>query len=326
MQGMRSEYPILSDAAARLLDDVRRGFALPQKQLPSDWLYDDVGSSLYEEITKLPEYYLTRAEMELLHHCVADALRQLRCEALVELGPGSGEKAALLVAQIARANGGKLPLYVPVDASPTYLARASARLKQEFDSLVVEAVAARFGPEMLQHIPRAARPLLVAFLGSTVGNLEDGDAVVLLAGIAAAMLEEDRLLVGADLHTKPRSWLLRAYNDARGVTASFNKNVLAVLNRELGAAVPLRSFAHRALWVEDALRIEMHLVAQHDLDVRVPGAGVYRFHAGESMRTEICRKFSLHRLEQLMAKAGLVVERFLVNARYQYALVLAARA
>ncbi|HWP02185.1 MAG TPA: L-histidine N(alpha)-methyltransferase [Gemmatimonadaceae bacterium] len=323
---MPSEYPVDSGVAARLLDDVRRGFGLPQKQLPSDWLYDDVGSSLYEEITQLPEYYLACAEMELLRHGVAEVLRQLRCEALVELGPGSGEKAALLVAQIARANGGKLPLYVPVDASPSYLARASARLKEQFDSLVVETVAARFGPEVLQHIPRKARPLLVAFLGSTIGNLEDGDAVALLAGIAGAMLDDDRLLVGADLHTKPRSWLLRAYNDARGVTARFNKNVLAVLNRELGAAFPLQSFAHRAPWVEDVLRIEMHLVAQHDLDVRVPGAGVYRFRAGESIRTEICRKFSLHHLERLLTRAGLVVERFLVNARYQYALVLAARA
>lgn len=323
---MPSEYPRVSGVRARLLDDVRRGFGLRQRQLPSYWLYDDAGSSLYEHITKLPEYYLTRAEMELLRDCLADSLRQFPCEALVELGPGSGEKSGVLVAQIARANRGRLPLYVPVDASSTHLARSSARLQQEFGSLVIEPVTAFFGPEMLQQVFTRARPVLVAFLGSTIGNLEDSEVVALLAGIGRAMLGGDRLLLGADLHTKPRSWLLRAYNDPEGVTASFNKNLLAILNRELGAAFPLQSFAHHAPWVESALRIEMHLVAQHDVEVLVPGAAVYRFRAGESIRTEICRKFALDHLERLVAKAGLVVERFLVNARYQYALALAARA
>jgi L-histidine N-alpha-methyltransferase len=323
---MTSRVSAGSIRSSELLCDLREGFARPQKELPSKWLYDETGSSLFEAITRLPEYYLTRAELELLRGPIAGPLQRLHWGSLVELGPGNGEKAALLLEIMARKKGSHLPSYVPVDASTAYLERTTQKLQQHFAALAIQPARADFTTGVLEGLPRCEEPILIAFLGSTIGNLGDQEALRLLEGIAREMRVEDHLLLGADLRSKPREVILRAYNDASGVTAAFNKNVLQVLNRELGASFLLPSFAHSAIWAQASLQVEMHLVAQHELEIGVPRAGRYRFRRGESIRTEICRKYSRDDLERLLETAGLAVECFLVNSRYQYALLLARRA
>lgn len=317
---MRSGAASRQPRESPLLRDVRLGLTQPQKELPPKYFYDHRGSMLFEEITRLPEYYLTRAERRLLERWMPELARALRPTTLVELGAGSGEKTRIVLQ--AMRNAGRGQTYVPVDVSAEFLDQSAQRLRDDLPWLVIEPLVADF-TEWLPDIPRHSGPALVAFLGSTIGNLEPPTALHLLRSVRHVLGEDDRFLLGADLHTKPVDRIERAYNDAAGVTAEFNRNMLHVLNRELGAGFRPEAFAHRAFWSWPHRRIEMHLVAREGMRVPIPGLGVIGLRDGESIRTEICCKYDRPQLEEMLALADMAVEHWWVDASDQYALVLA---
>ncbi len=305
-----------------LVVDVRHGLALQQKELSPKYFYDQRGSELFEEITQLPEYYLSRTERRLLERWMPDLLRRLCPATLLELGAGAAAKTRLILDAMRLA--GSAELYVPVDVSETFLQDASAGLRADYPGLTVWPLVADIsGP--LVFPPRMPRPVLFAFLGSTVGNFDETAAVALLTRVRGAMSSDDRLLLGADLR-KDIGVIERAYNDARGVTAQFNRNVLHVLNRELGADFVPSRFAHRAVYDTTLHRIEMHLDSIGAQRVRVPGAGTISFRDGESIRTEISCKYDRATVARLFALAGLTIEDWVQDDLHPYALVLGAPA
>ncbi|HSA54305.1 MAG TPA: L-histidine N(alpha)-methyltransferase [Gemmatimonadaceae bacterium] len=313
--------PLPPPRESALLRDVRLGLTRRQKELPSKYFYDHRGSLLFEAITRLPEYYLTRAERRLLCRWMPPLLEGLAPATLVELGAGSGEKTRIILRAMHEAGRGRH--YIPVDVSADFLDQSAARLRGEHSWLDVTPIVADF-TESFASPELPAGPALFAFLGSTIGNLEDGAAVALLRRVRRAMRPDDRFLLGADLHTKSIARIERAYDDRAGVTAEFNRNVLRVVNRELGATFEPEAFAHHAPWSWAHHRIEMHLVARHDMRVRVPGLGIVGLRSGESIRTEICGKYDQVALERMLADAGLRIESWCVDEEDQYAILVAA--
>lgn len=303
-----------------LLDDVRRGLMKRQKELPPKYFYDQRGSELFEAITRVPEYYLTRAERRLLAAWMLPLMATLKPRVLVELGAGSGDKTRLILRAMRAA--GNARRYVPVDLSGDFLAQSAERLRAEFPWLAVEPRVADFTRDLVT--PGGDGPAVFAFLGSTIGNLAPAEAGALLRTVRRAMRPCDRFLLGADLHTKPVERIERAYNDRAGVTAAFNRNMLVRLNRELGARFEVDGFEHRATWSWAHHRIEMHLVATREQRVAIPGLGVVGFHEGESILTETCAKYDRPQLEELLHSSGMSIERWLVDTEDQYALVLGA--
>ncbi|MCC6559412.1 MAG: L-histidine N(alpha)-methyltransferase [Polyangiaceae bacterium] len=285
-------------------DDVRRGLGSTPKRLDPTYLYDALGSRLFEAICELPWYPLTRAETALLSRHGARMVAGVGDGAtLVELGCGSGEKLALLAAPLcARARGVRVEL---VDVSDTALelsTRTLARLgaqvtahRATYDEGLARAAARR---------PRGPGAALVLFLGSSIGNLDPPAAEAFLRRIRAALCPGDGLLLGADL-VKPVEELLLAYDDPVGVTAAFNKNLLARMNRELGADFDLRAFDHRAAWDPARSRVEMHLVSRGRQSVRIPAAGIdVELADGESIWTESSHKYSPDQIGGMAARAG----------------------
>ena len=289
-------------ALARMRAEVAAGLARTQKELPPKYFYDGVGSRLFERITRLPEYYLTRAETVLLRRHAPEIAAALRSAVLMELGPGGPAKAGILLdALVAQGAGG---MYVPVDVSERYLDRLKATLARTHPGVRVVPVLADFTAGLPAPDEAFPSPALYAFLGSTLGNFEDGAAVDLLRRIRSVMRAGDRLLLGADLK-KDRAVLERAYNDEAGVTARFNLNVLTVLRRTLGADVDPADFGHRAFYNESAGRIEMHLAARRALEILIPGVGVFAFARGETIRTEVSCKYDRGQIAALLTEAGL---------------------
>ncbi|HEV2147276.1 MAG TPA: L-histidine N(alpha)-methyltransferase [Longimicrobiaceae bacterium] len=316
--------PAAEQAAARerMVEELRDGLSRPQKELPPKYFYDVRGSELFEEITRLPEYYPTRTERALLERWMPEWEGALRPRALVELGAGSAAKTRVVLdAMIATGGGGT---YVPVDVSADFLAETAAALRDEYPSLeVVPAVADLSGEtELPGGLPE---PTLFAFLGSTIGNFTPEEAVALLRQVRRAMRPDDRFLLGVDLRKDPAR-IEAAYNDAQGVTAEFNRNMLRVLNHEAGADFDPEAFEHRAFYDRGEHRIEMHLVATAPQTVHVPGVGEVRFAAGESIRTEISCKHDRASVDAMFAAAGLAVERWETDLEGLYALVLGAPA
>jgi L-histidine N-alpha-methyltransferase len=312
--------PLLAEAAAPagMLADLREGLSRPQKELPPKYFYDVRGSELFEEITRLPEYYLTRAERGLLERWMPEWAAALRPRALVELGAGSAAKTRIVLDAMAAA--GAADTYVPVDVSADFLADTAARLRAEYPALRVVPAVADISEEF--ELPGGLpRPALFAFLGSTIGNFAPEGAVALLRQTRRAMQPADRFLMGVDLRKDPAR-IEAAYNDARGVTAEFNRNMLRVLNREAGADFDADAFEHRAFYNRADHRIEMHLVAPAAQTVHVPGVGPVRLSAGESIRTEISCKHDRASVADMFAAAGLAVERWRTDAEGLYALVL----
>ena len=300
--------------------EVRQGLSCPQKELPPKFFYDTYGSELFEQITSTPEYYPTRTERGLLEALMPRWVRELRPVGLLELGAGSAGKSRIILDAMRAA--GTLHSYVPVDVSAEFLAETARRLRAEYPGLrVTPAVADITVP--LAPPTGLQRPALFAFLGSTIGNFPDADAVTLLRRVADLMQPGDRFLMGADL-IKNRDPLEAAYNDDGGVTAEFNLNVLRVLNRDLGADFALDGFRHRAFFNAVEARIEMHLVSTRSQTVRVPGAGSFAFKPGETIRTEISRKFDRATLDRMFAAAGMRIERWETDAAGWYGLMLAA--
>ena len=316
--------PLLAEPAAPagMLAELREGLSRPQKELPPKYFYDVRGSELFEEITDLPEYYLTRTERALLERWMPGWTAALRPRALVELGAGSAAKTRIVLDAMAAA--GRPETYVPVDVSAAFLADAAARLRAEYPALAVVPAVADIS-EAFELPAGLPRPTLFAFLGSTIGNFAPAGAAALLRQVRRAMADGDRFLMGVDLRKDPAR-IEAAYNDARGVTAEFNRNMLRVLNREAGADFDPDAFEHRAFYNREDHRIEMHLVAPAPQAVHVPGMGTVRLAAGESIRTEISCKHDRGSVAALFAAAGLVVERWQTDAEGLYALVLGAPA
>ncbi|MGH7648092.1 MAG: L-histidine N(alpha)-methyltransferase [Gemmatimonadaceae bacterium] len=314
----------MSAAAARpispLVDEVRTGLSRPQKELSPTLFYDRRGSELFEQITFLPEYYLTRTERALLATQLPPVIARLAPRTLVELGAGSAAKTRLLLDAM-RASG-EPATYVPIDVSAEFLRDTASRLGDELPGLHVVPIVADISVGL--GLPRVMpRPVLFAFLGSTIGNFDAHAAAALLRRVRDAMCPGDHFVLGVDLHKDVRV-IEAAYNDAAGVTAEFNRNVLHVLNRELGADFDPDEFEHRAYYNRLAHRIEMHLVARRALEVDIPQVGRVSFRAGESIRTEISCKYDRPSVEHLFSAAGLVLEEWVANDAPAYALAIGA--
>ncbi|MFE6287230.1 L-histidine N(alpha)-methyltransferase [Streptomyces sp. NPDC057877] len=305
-----------TDAALRA--DVLAGLTSTPKTLPPKWFYDARGSELFEQITELPEYYPTRAEREILIDR-ADAIAEAaHARTLVELGSGSSEKTRYLLDALTEL--GTLETYVPVDVSESALTQAGQALVAERPGLRVHALIADFTAGL--RLPEVPGPRLVAFLGGTIGNLLPAERAVFLAAVRALLSPGDALLLGTDL-VKDEGVLVRAYDDAAGVTAAFNKNVLAVVNRELGADFDPDAFDHVALWDAGQEWIEMRLRARGAQTVKVHALDLaVDFEAGEELRTEVSAKFRQDGVRAELAAAGLELTHWWTDAEGRFALSL----
>ncbi len=286
---------------------VRSGLRARPKTLPWQFFYDERGSRLFEAICGLPEYYLTRTEDAILRdHAEAMVAGWEVPPALVELGSGSASKTRrLIVAALERY--GRLH-YVPIDVSPTCLEESARSLCDAFPALRVTGFVADYHSALARVSGQVHGPKLWIFLGSSLGNYQADEASALLRRIARAMGPADRLLLGTDLDKDP-AILEAAYDDAQGVTAAFNGNLLARINRELGADFDPARFRHRAVYRRDLRRVEMHLVSRSDQTVHIAGAGLtVRFLAGESIHTENSHKYAESDLRALARLAGFVEE------------------
>ncbi len=304
---------------AALRADVMSGLTSTPKTLPPKYFYDERGSALFDEITRLPEYYLTRAETEILAAQAGEIARLSGCESLVELGSGTSAKTGLLLR--AMLDAGTLREFIPFDVDPTVLEDATAALEQRYPGLRIAPFVGDFEHD-LGAIP-AGRHRLIAFIGSTIGNLDPPARAKLLAQVSAALQPGDTFLLGTDL-VKDTARLLRAYDDAAGVTAEFNRNVLRVINRELSADFAVDEFQHVAAWDADEQWIEMRLraataqrVTVGDLDLTV------YFAAGEEMRTEISAKFTPEQVRSELEAAGMETVRFWTDPAGDFGLTLA---
>jgi L-histidine N-alpha-methyltransferase len=305
-----------------LRGDVRAGLTAVPKTLPPKYFYDARGSELFDEITRLPEYYLTRAETSILRRHAADIAALSRCESLVELGSGTSAKTRLLLR--AMLDGGTLREFVPFDVDPAVLSDASDALAAEFPGLRIAPFVGDFERD-IGAIPAHGRRT-IAFIGSTIGNLEPTDRAGFLAQVGAALRPGDTFLLGTDL-LKDTGRLLRAYDDASGVTAEFNKNVLAVVNRELDADFDVGEFQHAAVWDAEHEWIEMRLRALRAQRVTIGDLDlVVSFAAGEEIRTEISAKFRRPRIEAELASAGMRTLRFWTDQDGDFGLTLAGPA
>jgi L-histidine N-alpha-methyltransferase len=310
-----------ADAAATMARDVRAGLSSYPKELAPKYFYDERGSQLFERITELPEYYPTRAEREILSERSAEILATAgRPSTLVELGSGSASKTRYLLDAMRDAGG--LDTYVPVDISEEITQQTASCLVDEYPGLAVRGLVCDFEQD-LERIPPADGKRLIAFLGGTVGNLYPRPRQAFLERIVALLGPGDQLLLGTDL-VKEADRLEAAYDDAAGVTAEFNKNVLEVLNRELGADFDLEAFEHVARYDAEAERMDIRLRSLADQEVAIDDLDLeISFAAGEEMRTEISTKFTRERLESVYAGAGLEMCGWFTDAAGDYALSLA---
>jgi L-histidine Nalpha-methyltransferase len=315
------EVHLDADTAATMARDVHEGLSAEPKELAPKYFYDERGSQLFEQITELDEYYPTRAERAILaarsDEIVAAAGRP---RSLVELGSGSAAKTRHLLD--AMRDAGCLHTYVPVDISEEITHETAQLLVEEYPGIVVRGLVCDF-ERHLERIPDGDEGRLIAFLGGTIGNLYPTARRDFLARLATLMEPEDRLLLGTDL-VKETARLEAAYNDASGVTAEFNKNVLQVLNRELGADFDLDAFEHVARYDEEEARMDIRLRSLGAQTVTLDGLDIaVEFADGEEMRTEISAKFTRERLRATFAGAGLEMSGWFTDADGDYALSLA---
>ncbi|MGW0734984.1 L-histidine N(alpha)-methyltransferase [Streptomyces sp. NPDC002851] len=302
-----------TDAALRA--DVLDGLTRAPKTLPPKWFYDARGSELFEEITRLPEYYPTRAEREILRARAPEIAAASGARTLVELGSGSSEKTRHLLDALPG-----LDTYLPVDVSESALRQAGEALLAERPGLAVHALIADFTRELT--LPEAPGPRLVAFLGGTLGNLLPAERAEFLTSVRSLLSPGDALLLGTDLVKDPAT-LVAAYDDATGVTAEFNKNVLRVINRELHADFAPESFDHIARWDAEREWIEMRLRARTALTVKITELDlVVDFAAGEELRTEISAKFREDGVRAELKAAGLEPRHWWTDTAGRFALSL----
>jgi L-histidine N-alpha-methyltransferase len=300
--------------------DVRAGLTASPKTLPPKWFYDERGSKLFDEITRLVEYYPTRTERSILTAHAAEIAELTKAETLVELGSGTSEKTRLLLDAMRAA--GSLRGYVGFDVDETTLSAAGALLAAEYPGLVVEGVVGDFE----HHVPllrdTGSGRRVIAFLGSTIGNLEPEPRAAFLRDVRAALLPGDWFLLGVDL-VKDAGRLVAAYDDDAGVTAEFNRNVLRVIDANLGADFDPDAFEHVALWDAGHERIEMRLRASRTMDVHIPALDLtVHFEQGEEVRTEVSTKFREQPLRTELASAGLAQQRFFTDTAGDFGLSL----
>ena len=316
------ENYLAADAADEALRrDVRAGLAEQPKTLPPKWFYDSVGSDLFDQITRLPEYYPTRAEAQILTARAAEIAAVSGADTLVELGSGTSEKTRTLLDALR--DRGSLRRFIPFDVDASVLTAAGAAIEREYPGVEIDAVCGDF-EEHLGKIPAVGRRL-VAFLGSTIGNLTPGPRAEFLSAVSGSMQPGDTLLLGTDL-VKDVDRLVRAYDDTAGVTARFNRNVLAVVNRELGANFDLEAFEHVARWNPDEERIEMWLrsTRAQRVDIAALDLGV-DFEAGEEMLTEVSSKFTPARVDAELRAAGLQRTQWWTDEAGDFGLSLAVK-
>jgi len=310
------------DLRSALRADAAQGLRASPKDIPPKWFYDARGSQLFDDITRLPEYYPTRCERSILVERAPEIATATRADTLVELGSGTSEKTRILLDALR--DHGTITRFVPFDVSEETLRDAAAAVSAEYPSIAVHAVVGDF-EHHLGALPGGGRRL-VAFLGGTIGNLEPERRAEFLTELAVLLGPDDHLLVGLDL-VKDIDRLEAAYDDSQGVTAAFNKNVLSVMNRELDADFDADRFEHVAVYEKDQAQIEMRLraVAAHTVHVRALSLTV-PFAAGEEMRTEVSAKFTRERVVAELRAAGLQLARWWTDADGDFALVLARRA
>ncbi|WP_338682734.1 L-histidine N(alpha)-methyltransferase [Streptomyces acidiscabies] len=302
-----------TDAALRA--DVLRGLTSNPKWLPPKWFYDARGSELFDRITELPEYYPTRAEREILLTRAPEIAGASNARTLVELGSGSSDKTRHLLAELR-----DLDTYVPVDVSESALTQAGEALLVEHPGLTIHALIADFTNGL--RLPETPGPRLLAFLGGTIGNLVPAERTAFLAAVRTLLSPGDTFLLGTDL-VKDEATLVRAYDDSAGVTAAFNKNVLSVVDRELGADFHPDAFDHVALWDADHEWIEMRLRSRAAQTVKVPALDLaVDFAAGEELRTEVSAKFREEGIRTELAAAGLDLTHWWTDAAGRFALSL----
>ena len=310
-----------ADRVALLRAEARRGLTATPKQLPPKWFYDERGSALFEAITRQPEYYLTRREREILDARAGDIARATGAATLVELGSGSSEKTRLLLDAL-RAED-TLRRFMPFDVCLPAVADAAAALRRDYPGLDIKAVVGDFN-EHVRFLPRESNrgPLLVAFLGSTIGNFDEDERSRFFAALRVVLRPGDWFLLGADL-VKAKRRLDAAYNDAAGVTVQFNKNVLRVLNRDLRASFDEELFDHVAAYDPERELVDIRLRARAAHEVKVRGLGLtVRFAEGEEMRTEISTKFTRAGLEKSLRAAGFKQANFWTDRARDFSLSL----
>lgn len=323
MENERYTCITLRNAQDTLADDIRQALTAPRKWLPCKYFYDPTGNVLFEQICELPEYYLTRTETAILKQHAVHIIE--RCPSdltLVELGSGSSTKSRYLIdACLARQQD---LTYYAVDISPAGLENGTRQLLDNYPRLRVVGVAAEFADGLGYLATYPSGPRLVAFLGSTIGNFTEEDIARFFTMLRRHLRPMDRLLLGVDLIKDP-AVLEAAYDDAQGVTAKFNLNILARLNRELSANFDLATFRHRAVWNHERGRIEMNLVSVHNQRVRIADLNLdIDFRQGETIHTENCYKYSRPGMESLLTRHGFQVLGHFSDPRDQFCLFLAS--
>jgi L-histidine N-alpha-methyltransferase len=312
-------------SAGALVEQVRRGLATYPRSLPAAWLYDDEGSRLFDEITRLPEYYPTRAERAILVEHAQEIAAACDATTLVELGSGTSEKTRILLDALhdPRRAAGALRRFVPVDVSHETLRRAATDLAARYPGMEVEAVVGDFTLH-LGDLPRDGRRM-VAFLGSTIGNFHPEERRAFLGALADSLDPGEWLLLGTDL-VKDADRLVAAYDDTQGVTERFIRNALVVLGRELGADLDPGAFSYVPFWDPREERMDLRLRAEEPQSVRVPGVGLeFELTTGEEIRVEISTKFRPEGVREELDEAGLTVTQSWTDPAGDFALTLARR-
>lgn len=311
---------LLSDDFAK---DVKQGLSADPKYLSSKYFYDEKGSQLFEQITDLEEYYLTRAEHDILKSKSTEIASLFKDDvSLIELGSGSSLKTRLLIDAFLRRFGNLH--YIPVDISQTILEESSLNLLNDFQNLDILAINATYKKGLKIIATKTESPRLVLFLGSNIGNFTKRKATHFLQGIREVTTASDRLLIGIDLK-KSRAVLESAYDDAMGVTAAFNLNVLTRINRELGGKFDLAKFEHLSIYNDELGRIEMHLASKADQTVHIKDLNLdIQFKKGESIHTENSHKYSFDDIDELANSAGFKTEKRWLDSNEQFSLNLFA--
>ena len=309
------EHHLEPSSSGTLAADVMRGLTTRRKTLPSKYFYDQRGAELFDAICDLPEYYLTRIDTGLLREHAGELVTFTSPTDVIELGSGAARKTRCILDACARAE--RVVRYVPIDVSETQLLETARSLRREYPGLRVHGIAADY-ERHLDRIPPGVRRL-VLFLGSTIGNFTPQEAEGFVRGVAAQLSPGDSILIGMDL-VKPVEVLHAAYNDSAGLTAEFNRNILRVVNRELGADFVPEEFEHVAFFHSGASQIEMHLRAARDHRVHIADLDLeVAFTAGETIHTEISRKFRRAEAESLFAAAGCRLARWWTDEREYFA-------
>lgn len=318
---LKIDVHVRPGAGSTLARDVREGLGSHPKSIPPKHFYDERGSKLFDAICDTPEYYVTRTEQALLERIVDDVVAASGATDLVELGSGAARKTRTLLEAMLRTG---VPVrYVPLDVSEEMLRESALELLEDYPALAIHGVVGDY-ERHLDRLPEGGRRL-IGFLGSTLGNFPDAHAVAFLQNVAGSMQTEDRLLLGLDLIKSP-DVLDAAYNDAQGVTAAFNKNVLAVINERLGADFDLEAFDHEAQFVPERSQVEISLRARKAQRVWIERLEMpVEVEVGEAILTEISRKFTREGAQDTLERSGMVLEQWYVSGDDYFALALARR-